>query len=563
MQVGTQELDALNVVLLVELLVDGVGTVGGATHGKEKDVLASGLLEGQGDGDGTTLASEVGLHTPDTLGGLGGGSKVPVVGAGLPPLAAVLGVHLHVVLGAELLEHLVDVVVDALVGLFNVHVGHGTDRELANDLGGDDRLGSGGGEGTLDTVDGQGREAPAGHEGRLLVLEDGGLAAERLVERLHGEGNVVVQALLLGGHGGDLLGDALDLDLAVSVDERAEDADKIGHGLLGGTAKDTRVEIGTGARNLDAVVVAATETVGQARALGAEPVVVADAHGVGIGKVLLALGHDELLQTVRAVLLHALEAHEEVDGELDTGGLVSLDGVEPAQDGPLVVSGTAAQHAAVLLDGKLKGLGLPAVALLGGLDVVVTVDEDGALALVVAVAGEDDGREVEVGALLLAERTELNGGAEVGQLVGEPLAHADDIRAAGSLGRDGGDGDGLAQALDEVAGQGVHLLEVAVELGGHFASLVGADRLGEVCLGEGGGGRRARKDEWFCLVSDRPADLDQLGRSPTKRAGHCRGGWRRDCFLVGKSCRANKPPAILGELQWTLTNKKEGSLVGV
>lgn len=177
MQIGAQQLDTLNVVPLVQLLVDRVGAVGGAAHGQQQDVLARGLLKGQGDGDGAALAGVVGLDAPDPLDGLVGGAEVPVVGAGDPPLARVLRVDLEGVLGAQLGEDLLDVGVHGLVGLLDLHVGHGADGELANDLGGDDRLGSGGGEGALDTVDREGGVPPAAHEGGLLVLEDGGLGA--------------------------------------------------------------------------------------------------------------------------------------------------------------------------------------------------------------------------------------------------------------------------------------------------------------------------------------------------------------------------------------------------
>lgn len=50
-QVSTQHLNALNVVTLVKLLVDGVGTVCGASHGQQQDVLAGSLLESKSDGD--------------------------------------------------------------------------------------------------------------------------------------------------------------------------------------------------------------------------------------------------------------------------------------------------------------------------------------------------------------------------------------------------------------------------------------------------------------------------------------------------------------------------------
>ncbi len=51
MQVSSKQLDTLNVVVLVELLVDRVGTVGRASHGEQEDILASRLFEGKGNGD--------------------------------------------------------------------------------------------------------------------------------------------------------------------------------------------------------------------------------------------------------------------------------------------------------------------------------------------------------------------------------------------------------------------------------------------------------------------------------------------------------------------------------
>ena len=50
-QVRAKQLRALDVVPAVELLVDGVRGVGGAAHGEQEDVLARGLLEGDGHGD--------------------------------------------------------------------------------------------------------------------------------------------------------------------------------------------------------------------------------------------------------------------------------------------------------------------------------------------------------------------------------------------------------------------------------------------------------------------------------------------------------------------------------
>jgi hypothetical protein len=273
-------------------------------------------------------------------------------------------------------------------------------------------------------VERQRRESPAGHQGALLVLEDGGLAAERLVQVIHGEGNTLVQLLLFLGNGGNQLLDSIDLDLAVGVDQTSHDADEIGHGLLGGTTEDTTVEILTGTADLNTVVTATSETVGQARLLGTEPVVVGDADSIGILEELLCLGVDEVVKTLAAVLFHTLEAHEKVDGEIDVGLLVSLDGVEPTENGTLVVGGTTSEHAALVVDGKLEGLSGPSIFLGSRLNIVVTVDEDGLLLGVLTVAGDDDGRELEVLFVGLGtKRAGLDVSTKCLQLGLEELAH--------------------------------------------------------------------------------------------------------------------------------------------
>lgn len=55
MQIGAQQLGALDVVPPVELLVDGMRGVGGAAHGEQEDVFAGGLLEGDGYGDAVSF----------------------------------------------------------------------------------------------------------------------------------------------------------------------------------------------------------------------------------------------------------------------------------------------------------------------------------------------------------------------------------------------------------------------------------------------------------------------------------------------------------------------------
>lgn len=72
-EVCAENLDAIDIVLAVELFVDGVGTVISSTDGEEEDILVESLLEREGDGDATTFASQVGLDAKDVLEGLDSG----------------------------------------------------------------------------------------------------------------------------------------------------------------------------------------------------------------------------------------------------------------------------------------------------------------------------------------------------------------------------------------------------------------------------------------------------------------------------------------------------------
>ncbi len=49
----------------VDLFILGVSAIIGGSHREQHDVTSGGLLEGQGDGDASTLASQVRLHTKD------------------------------------------------------------------------------------------------------------------------------------------------------------------------------------------------------------------------------------------------------------------------------------------------------------------------------------------------------------------------------------------------------------------------------------------------------------------------------------------------------------------
>jgi len=257
------------------------------------------------------------------------------------------------VLAAQLAERGVDVREDAGVDLRALHVRHRADGEFAGNFGGDDGLGAGGGEGAFDAVDAEGGVAPARHEGGLLGGVDGGRGAEGFVQVVHCEGDVTVEALLLLRQRRHHLVDARDLDLPVCIDQAPQHADQVRHRLLRRAAENTAVEILPWAGDGHAVVVAAAEAVGQTRFFGSQPIVITDTHRIRILEepTLLSFLLDELVEAFGTVFLHAFETHQQIDGELHPGFLVRLNGVQPAQDGALVVGAATPVHPALVVDG--------------------------------------------------------------------------------------------------------------------------------------------------------------------------------------------------------------------
>jgi len=138
------------------------------------------------------------------------------------------------------------------------------------------------------------------------------------------------------------------------------------------------VEVARGSLDADLVVVDTAEAVGEARGLGVEPVVVRDTHAVLARKEAVLLRLDKLVEVDGSRLLHALEDHLEVDGELEAELLVRVEHVQPRHDGALVVGRAAAIKTARArgVGSELERLVVPAVLLERGLDVVVAVDEE-------------------------------------------------------------------------------------------------------------------------------------------------------------------------------------------
>lgn len=426
MQIRPQQLRPLNIIPPIKLLVDTMRGIRARPQRQQQHVLPRRLLERQRHRYAAPLPRQVRLHAIHPLHRPARRGVIPMFRGSDPPVAGMHQLHLERVLAPQLREFRPHVVEHAPVHLVGLHVRHRPDRELPDHLGRDDGLGARGGEGALDAVDAEGRVPPAGHQGGLLVREDGRRAAEGFVQVRHAVLDRAVEPLFLLRQRRHHLLDAGDLDLPVRVDEAGQHPGQIRHRFLRGPAEEAAVQILAGPVDGDGVVVAAAEPVREARFLGPEPVVVADADGVGVGEEAAPLGFlfDEFVQPLGAVFFHPLEAHEQVDGQLDPGFPVRVDGVQPAQHGALVVGAAAAVHSPLVVHGEGEGFGGPAVLLKGGLDVVVAVDEDGPFGWVGTVAGDDDRGELEVFfAGLEAERPGFDVRAQGLELRDEEFGH--------------------------------------------------------------------------------------------------------------------------------------------
>eukprot|EP00047_Mylnosiga_fluctuans_P003868 m.231400 g.231400 ORF g.231400 m.231400 type:complete len:396 (-) comp12210_c0_seq1:378-1565(-) len=389
-----------------------------AADGQQHDVLAGRLLERQGDGDGAALTRQVRIHPEHTLDRVAAGNIVRVVDVAEPRLAGVLERDSQLVRRAELGKLIVQILAHNRLDLGGHHVRDKTDRELANDLARNHGLGTAAVPRTLHAVDGERREAPAAHEDLLLGAArqrtDGpDLAAESLgVER-----DALVHLLLLVGDGGDRVHDAGDLDVALRVDERREQAEQVDRRLVHRAAKHAGVQVLRATLDLNHEVAQPAQAVRDARLGRAEPVVVRDAERIDVAEELALLALDKVIQADGPALLHSLEAHLDVHGDGHASRLEGLDGPEPREHGALVVRRATAVERTIGGLGQDKRLGVPAIGQRGGLDIEVPIDANRLLGRIVAELREDDRREGQLRAVL--ERLL----AEVALLLRHALGH--------------------------------------------------------------------------------------------------------------------------------------------
>jgi hypothetical protein len=120
-----------------------------------------------------------------------------VVRSSEPRLSGVAALNVEGILAVKLCELGFNVLLNKLSDLLRLHVRNGTDRELADNLGGDHSLVTWVVEGTFNTVKRKGRVSPTMLQDVAFAIENVDLATNSTVELVHLESQVIVCTLLL------------------------------------------------------------------------------------------------------------------------------------------------------------------------------------------------------------------------------------------------------------------------------------------------------------------------------------------------------------------------------
>ena len=329
-----------------------------------------------------------------------------------------------------------------------VLVGGEPEAEFAAGGCGDDGLGAVALVSAEEAVDVEAGSRPSSFEGGEAGLAVGGVHAG-VGDPL---GFIEVQSSPLVafgvGQGQDVIVEAIDGDVMVSIEELAEDFGQFVGGVGDGSAVDAGVQVVVGSVQFDFEIKHAPECVGDGGGVFVPHGGVGDEGDVGFELVGVLV--DEAFELAGAALFFAFDEGDDVERQRAAGVVPGAERFEEAGDLPFVVDGAAGEDF-VFADGGLKCGGGPEVDGVGGLDVVVAVEQDGGCVGDVGRAGEDDG--VGVGL------DQVGGEAGFGEAVGGPPGGGGAIAGVGGVGADRGDGEPLDGAVDGVVAIGSQYFE--------------------------------------------------------------------------------------------------------
>src|SRR5439155_1480190 len=190
------------------------------------------------------------------------------------------------------------------------------------------------------------------------------------------EGQPLEQGQLGRARGADLVHEAIDRDLVAVVLERRERPHQAPRRIRN-DRRDRAVRVLLRAARAQLDVGDALEPARDRRPAGR--VLVPRLPDAAVGPQAVSVPLDEGGEVLRPDLFLALVQHAHAERELADRRAVRLDRLEPRHEVALVVGDAATEEKAVAL-GRLERRGRPLLERLGGLDVVVVVDEQRAVA---------------------------------------------------------------------------------------------------------------------------------------------------------------------------------------
>lgn len=412
----------------MELLVGGVAVVVGEaeTHQDARD--AERTQEETDDGDGAAGTDIDGLAAEgfgERRGGLGDERVTGVDDGGRGGVVeAELGGDAGRGGGGDGGAELVD-------GFQGVLVGDEAGADFGVGVGGDDGLAAFADEAADDAVDFESGAGPGAREDveAGFAGEDGGADLGYAVV-LFVEGEAGPGGEFFGGGGADGVVEAGDEQVAVAGFEGREDLGD-GHERVGSSAAvGAAVEVLRRAVDVDFSVDEAAEAGAEGGEAGSEHFGIADDSGVG-GE-FFDVGGDVGFDVLAAGFFFAF------DEDLDVAGEAAVAFDQPTERGEedeglaFVVAGAAGVDVVVFDDG-FEGRGVPEVEGVGGLDVVVAVEEEGGL------AGGEEGFGVDEGVAAGGfDEFDVGKDREFG---GDPFGGAADVGGVGGVGGDAGDAE--------------------------------------------------------------------------------------------------------------------------
>src|SRR5208282_3490770 len=420
----SDSLDAAEVVLQENVFVGCVGVFIGQAEANQDTGNFKGVVHLRDEGNGAAFADEHGLLAETLLQGFLGNLENRRLISRNPGFA-----------GAEDLEfavygpgqELANVGLDKLGDLLGILVGNEPSGKLGVGFRGDDGLGAFALIAAPDAVQFKRWANPQALDGGEALLADVCGRAHSALKILHLPRQFGQGFTLSGRNLGDVVVKAGHGDAEILVVEFGEEFRKNGQRIGDGTAIDARVQIAYRAGQRDLIIVEAAETIGNGGHAFAEHGGIGNEESVSLQLFLMIL--DIIPKADTADFLFAFDQHFDVDREFPVDLVERFQGFQVDVHLAFVVGSAPAKEIAIARLGLEGGRG-PILEGLGGLNVIVAIEEDGRF------PGRFEGFRVNQGMKIRGHN--LDGFEARGtQVIGNPLGGALDIGLVFGFGTDG------------------------------------------------------------------------------------------------------------------------------